>query len=108
MNFAALDRPGQPPRIGLRSTAVRVEHDGDPDKSTFVWVTYAQEEKVFRLKARSAVLAGGSWTSKHIVSDLPSDCREAYNQFNRSPCMLANVAARCKRRLTFGVRYISS
>jgi len=37
-------------------------------------------------------LAGGSWTTKHIVSDLPSDYREAYNQFYRSPCMLANVA----------------
>jgi len=39
LNFAALDRPGQPSRIRLRSTAVRVEHDGDPDKSAFVWVT---------------------------------------------------------------------
>ena len=92
VNFAALDRPGQPSRIRLRSTVVRIEHDGDPGKSAFVWLTYTQDGKVYRLKARSAVLAGGSWTSKHIVSDLPSNCREAYNQFYRSPCMLANVA----------------
>jgi spermidine dehydrogenase len=39
-------------------------------------------------------MAGGSWTSKHIVKDLPEVHREAYAQFHRSPCMMANVAVR--------------
>ena len=39
-------------------------------------------------------MAGGSWTTKHVVIDLPSEQRDAYAQFFRSPCMLVNVALR--------------
>lgn len=39
-------------------------------------------------------MAGGSWTSKHIVHDLPASHREAYAQFYRSPCLMANIAVR--------------
>ena len=39
-------------------------------------------------------MAGGSWTTKHVVTDLPSEQRAAYAQFFRSPCMLVNVALR--------------
>jgi spermidine dehydrogenase len=46
------------------------------------------------VKARSAVLAGGSWTTKHIVRDLPETHRKAYAQFYRSPSMMANVAVK--------------
>jgi spermidine dehydrogenase len=46
------------------------------------------------VKARSAIMAGGSWTTKHIVRDLPGAQREAYGQFYRSPAMIANIAVR--------------
>ncbi len=39
-------------------------------------------------------MAGGSWTSRHIVRDLPAAQRDAYAQFYRSPAMMANVAVR--------------
>jgi spermidine dehydrogenase len=39
-------------------------------------------------------MAGGSWTTKHVVRDLPAAHREAYAQFYRSPAMIANVAVR--------------
>jgi spermidine dehydrogenase len=39
-------------------------------------------------------MAGGSWTTRHIVRDLPSDRVAAYGQFYRAPCMMANVAVR--------------
>jgi len=94
VNFAALDRSGSAARIRLESTAVSVKHDGDPAKSTFVSVIYTQRGKVYRVKARSVVMAGGSWTTKHIVRDLPAEDRAAYAQFYRSPCMMANVAVR--------------
>ena len=55
---------------------------------------YTQGNKVFRVKARTVVMAGGCWTTKHIVRDLPTEQREAYNQFYRSPCLMANVALR--------------
>jgi spermidine dehydrogenase len=94
INFSALDRPGQHTRIRLGATVIEVKHEGDPAKSQFVSVSYAQNGKLLRLKARAVVMAGGSWTTKHIVSDLPVTHREAYAQFFRSPCMIANVALR--------------
>jgi spermidine dehydrogenase len=94
VNFAALDRAGSPARIRLDSTAVWVKHDGDPAKSEFVTIAYTRAGKTYRLKARSVVMAGGSWTTRHIVRDLPADRAQAYSQFYRTPCMMANVAVR--------------
>lgn len=94
VNFSALDSPNSPARVRLSSTAVSVEHDGAPEKSATLSIVYTKNGKLYRVKARSAVLAGGSWTSKHIVKDLPENYRQAYAQFYRSPCMMANVAVR--------------
>ena len=50
-----------------------MKHEGDPAKSEFVTVLYTRGGKVYRVRARSVVMAGGSWTTKHIVRDLPAD-----------------------------------
>jgi spermidine dehydrogenase len=94
VNFRALDSPGAMSRIRLSSTVVSVRHDGDPTKANSLSIAYAKDGQVLRIKARSAVMAGGSWTTKHIVTDLPAEHRNAYAQFYRSPCMMANVAVR--------------
>jgi spermidine dehydrogenase len=94
VNFSALDRPGAAARLRLNSTAVWVKHDGEPSKSEFVTILYTRDGKVYRVRARSVVMAGGSWTTRHIVRELPSDRAEAYAQFYRAPCMVANVAVR--------------
>ena len=94
VNFGALDRARQPTRIRLNATVVRVEHAGDPASAPHVVITYVKGKQLFKLKAASVVMAGGSWTSKHIVRDLPASHRDAYAQFYRSPCLMANVAVR--------------
>jgi spermidine dehydrogenase len=94
INFSELDKPGQPVRVRLGSTAVGVRHDGDPRNSKAVFVTYTQDGKAYRVKARAVVMANGCWTTKHIVLDLDAARRDAYNQFHRSPCLMANVALR--------------
>jgi spermidine dehydrogenase len=94
IKFAALDVPGVPARLRLSATALSVRHDGDPAKAATVSIAYLKNGKVFRVKARSAVMAGGSWTAKHILKDLPEAQWKAYAQFYRSPCMMANVAVR--------------
>src|SRR5579859_426026 len=91
INFAALDHLGSPARTRLDSTAVWVrhdnarhdnaKHDSDPAKSEFVTIAYTRGGKTYRVKARSVVMAGGSWTTKHIVRDLTPDRVEAYAQF---------------------------
>jgi spermidine dehydrogenase len=94
VNFDALDRSGEFVRVRLGATVVRVEHEGPAEKSEFVRITYTRHGKVYRLKARAVVMSGGSWTTKHVVIDLPSAQRDAYAQFFRSPCMIVNVALR--------------
>jgi spermidine dehydrogenase len=94
VKFDALDVSGAKARLRLSSTAVSVQHDGDPAKASTLSITYARDGKVYRVKARSAVMAGGSWTSKHVCTDLGEAQRAAYAQFYRSPCMMANVAVR--------------
>ena len=94
VNFSALDATDVPIRVRLSATAMSVQHDGDPVSAKTVSIIYAKGDKLYRVKARSAVMAGGSWTSKHIVKDLPEACSQAYATFYRSPCMMANVAVR--------------
>jgi len=94
VNFAALDQPGQQTRLRLDSTVVRVEHAGEAHKSEFVWVTYNSGGQLYRVKAKTVVMAGGGWMTKHVVRDLDADHREAYSTFNYAPYMVANVAVR--------------
>ena len=99
VNFPALAASDSPAKIRLGATAISVQHDAAPEKSQFVSVVYAIGEKLFRVRARSVVMAGGSWTAKHIIRDLPRPYREAYGEFFRTPCMMANVALRNWRPL---------
>ena len=96
VQFGALDRggPGQGTRIRLNATVVRVAHAGNPGTAPHVVVTYVKGDRLFTVKARAVVMAGGSWTTKHIVADLPDSHRAAYEQFYRSPCLMANIAVR--------------
>jgi spermidine dehydrogenase len=94
VRFERLDAPESAARIRLSSTVVSVKHEGDPKTADTLSVTYSRGGKLYRVKARSAVVAGGSWTAKHIVKDLPPAYVDAYAQFHRSPCLMANVAVR--------------
>jgi spermidine dehydrogenase len=94
VNFAALDDRGNQTRVRLLSTAIHIQHDGDANKANSLTVAYSRQGKLYRVKARSVVMAGGCWTAKHIIKDLPETHRNAYGQFYRSPCMMANVAVR--------------
>ena len=94
VNFGALDQPGQRVRLRLDSTAVRVEHLGDPSKADFVSVVYAKNGNLFRVKAKTVVMAGGGWITKHVVRDLDETRKNSYDQFNYAPYMTVNVAVR--------------
>ena len=94
VNFASLDVPGGATRVRLSSTAIHVAHDGEASKADSVTIAYLKGGRLYKVKARSVVMAGGCWTTKHIVKDLPETHRNAYAHFYRSPCMMANVAVR--------------
>lgn len=94
VQFSELDRPGRATRIRLDATVISVQHKGAPEQSEFVDVVYQKGRALHKVRARAFILAGGSWTTKHIVRDLPGICTEAYTKFHRSPCLMANVALR--------------
>ncbi len=99
VNFAALDRTGAPSRIRMGCTVLSVSHEGNAANSGTVRVTYVRRGKLHAVRARRVIMANGSWTSKHIVSDLPESHRQAYAQFYRAPALVANVALRNWRSL---------
>lgn len=94
IRFGALDRPTQSTRIRMPVTVISVEHDSAPEHSSVVSIVYLKSGSLYRVKAQTAIMAGGSWTTKHIVRDLPASHRQAYAEFYRSPCLMANVAVR--------------
>jgi spermidine dehydrogenase len=92
INFAALDRAGQPLRLRLRSTVVSVAHEGDPASSGSVKVWYAQDGRFHGIRAKALIMATGGWMNRYVVRDLPPAHREAYEQFVHAPFLVANVA----------------
>ena len=94
LNFGALDQPGQRVRLRLESTAFRVEHVGQQGKSELVSISYTKGGELYQVKAKTAVMAGGGWITKHLVRDLDESRRTSYETFNYSPYMTANVAVR--------------
>lgn len=94
IRFEALDRAGAPLRLRLGATVVRVEHAGSHDNAEHVLLTYVHGKELRRVRARGVVMAGGSWITRHIVRDLPDEYVAAYQQFNRAPLLVVNVALR--------------
>lgn len=92
VRFSTLDREGNKVRIRLGSSVVRVEQEDSSPQGKNISVIYLRDGKLYRLKARSAVMACGSRLTRKVVSDLPVSHAEAYNEFHVSPILVANVA----------------
>ena len=92
VDFAALDRPGQPVRIRVGATVVRVEHARSTADGEHVAVAYEQDGRVYRTKARAVVMASGGMMTRHVLADMPADMRAAYGTFLHAPALVVNVA----------------
>ncbi len=92
INLDALDRPGQPLRMRLRSTVVSVEHESDRASSGTVRVVYTRNGRLHGVRARAVIMATGGWMNLHVVRDMPAAYRQAYGQFVHAPFLVANVA----------------
>jgi spermidine dehydrogenase len=94
IDFSALDRAQNPVSIRLNATAIDVSHAGSADKADHVNVTYHEDGKVRKIKAKTVVMSIGGWVARNIVSDMPKPIAEAYDQFHHSPILVVNVALR--------------
>lgn len=101
----ALDSSENKIRIRLESTVVEVVHEGAAENSDHVLIKYMKGDTLYQLKAKSVIMAGGGYTTKHIVTDLPQEQKEAYDKFHYSAYMVANVwinNSRALDKLNFG------
>jgi len=89
-----LDRTGEPVRMRLSSTVVAVQHEGDPASAKGVVVTYSRGGKLFKVRARMAILCGQQHANRHICRDISPEYREAMNAFHHAPMLTVNVAVR--------------
>ena len=96
VNFGALDSTGQNLRIRVSSTAIDVRHDGSPETSDKVLVSYLDNRtgQIHRVSGSAAIMAGGQWMNKHVVRDSPDDLLEAMGTFQHAPMLVANVVVR--------------
>lgn len=89
-----LDKPHEPVRMRLSSTVVSVSHTSAPGSAEGVVVTYLRGGKLFKVRARAAILCGQQHANKHICRDLTPQYLEAMGTFNHAPMLTVNVAVR--------------
>lgn len=94
INLAALDRPENQVRIRCSSTAVRIEHEGDPKTAGHVIVTYVKDGKPRRARARSVLAATGGWITRRMVRDFTPEFEQAFAGLRYGPVLTVNVAVR--------------
>jgi len=89
LDYGALDRPGEPVRLRLRSTAVHVANDGDG-----VRVAYVRDGDLTGVRAHHAILAGYHMMIGRIMPELPKDQRRALRGNIKAPLSYTKVAVR--------------
>ncbi len=95
VDYEAFDRREHNTRLRLRSMAIRVEHESPSATASHVLVHYVQSDgRVFRVRARSVIMAGWGMAAKHIVPELPTEQRLALDQYRYTSAIYINVLLR--------------
>ena len=93
-DYSKLDRDGASVRLRLRSTVVRVKHEGDPKSAKRVEISYVRGGRAYRVRARACVLACYNVVIPHLCPELPTSQREALALQVKRPILYTNVALR--------------
>jgi spermidine dehydrogenase len=93
-DYTELDKSRNAVRIRLNSTAVHVQHAGDPGNSGDVLVKYANDSTAYQVRARGVVMACYNMIIPHIVSGLPEDQAAALKLQGKSPLQYTTVGLR--------------
>jgi spermidine dehydrogenase len=92
VNLAVLDRRDAQLRMRLGATAVRVTHEGQPVNSDGVEIVYEKGGQLYRVRAKAAILAIGSWIARHVATDVPDEYQQAMADILHGPILSVNVA----------------
>ncbi|MDZ4730419.1 MAG: NAD(P)-binding protein [Xanthomonadales bacterium] len=97
-DYTALDRPSQPVKIRLNSTAVQVQHlggnDGDLKSAKAVAVRYVKAGAAHDVRARDVIFAGYSAMIPHICPEFPAAQTQAFATQVKIPLLYANMLVR--------------
>ena len=97
VDYSRLDRAGEPVRLRLSSTAVRVQNEGDPATAKQVSVTYMRDNRSYRVRARDCVLACYNMIIPYLAPELPETQKKALHQLVKTPLVYTSVAIRNSR-----------
>jgi spermidine dehydrogenase len=93
-DYGKLDVDGQPVRIRLGSTVVRVKHQGDPASAKAVDVAYVQEGKLRTVQAGHVVLACWHRVIPFLTDELAEAQVYALRDQQKVPLIYTNVLIR--------------
>ncbi|MCP4784549.1 MAG: NAD(P)/FAD-dependent oxidoreductase [Fuerstiella sp.] len=105
-HYDELDKAGNAVRIRLNSTVVNVHHEGDPANASEVSVTYMNNNKAYRVRAKGVVMACYNVIIPYICSDLPEEQAAALKLQTKSPLQYTSVGLknwRAFKELEIGV-----
>ena len=94
LDYARLDETGSPVRIRLSSTAVRVQHEGEPEKAQGVRVLYIKDGKPHVVRGKHCILACYNGLIPGLIPELPARQKEALAYPVKVPMMYTNVLLR--------------
>jgi spermidine dehydrogenase len=94
VNYALLDRAGNPVRLRLNSTAVRARNTGDAQSTQRVEVTYVRDGSTFIARAKGAVLACYNMMIPYLCPELPDAQKQALHSLIKTPLVYSSVALR--------------
>jgi spermidine dehydrogenase len=119
LDYSALDRAASAVRIRLNSTAVKVRNVatsgfqsfgyGEPGDGDEVHVSYARDNKVYRVRARHCILACWNYVIRYICPELPAEQKAALAHNIKTPNLWVNVWLRNWRAFhRAGVNFINA
>jgi spermidine dehydrogenase len=94
VNYALLDHAGNPVKLRLNSTAVRVRNIGDATSAQRVEVTYVRGGDTFVARSKGAILAGYNMMIPYLCPELPEAQKRALHSLVKTPLVYTSVALR--------------
>ena len=105
-NYCELDKSSNIVRIRLNSTVVNVKHEGAPNSSSDVFVSYINDKKSYQVKGKGVVMACYNVMIPHIVPDIPEEQAAALRRNMRIPLFYTTVGLknwRAMKEMEIGV-----
>jgi len=90
-DYSQLDRPGNDVCVRLKSTAVRVRHNGHPAAARDVEIAYVNDSKLNTVTAHQCILACWNTMVPYIAPELPAAQKEALAYAVKTPLIYTRI-----------------